>query len=443
MIIVYNGRMITRDEKNPFIEDGAVLIDGKIIKEVGKTTQLKKKYPKSELIDAKGGLIMPAFINMHEHIYSAMARGLSIKGYKGNTFLEILDGQWWKIDRNLNNNLTYYSALETYIECIKNGVTTIFDHHASFGEITNSLDFIEKANNELGLRSCLCYETSDRDGQKKSDSAIKENIRFIKKCEKDKSDMIKAMFGMHAQFTLSDKTLEKSMKDIPKGVGVHIHVAEGIEDLHACLKDHHKRIVDRLYDFGILGEKTMLAHAIYVNEHELDLIKHSNTMVVHNPESNMGNACGCPPTLRQFQKGILVGLGSDGYTHDMMESYKVAKLLHQHSNCDATCAWGEIPAMLFENNAKMANRYFKTPLGKIKKGYSGDVIVVNYIPPTPMNKDNISGHLLFGINGAMVNTTICAGKVLMKDRKLQNIDEEKTLAKIREASKVLWKKING
>ena len=96
---------------------------------------LKKKYADAEFIDAKGGVIHPAFINTHEHIYSALARGLSIKGYAPNGFLEILDGLWWTIDRNLDNDLTKLSAEATYLECIKNGVTTIFDHHASFGEI--------------------------------------------------------------------------------------------------------------------------------------------------------------------------------------------------------------------------------------------------------------------------------------------------------------------
>ena len=157
MLIVGNGKVVTRNPQQPFIENGAVVLEGNKILEVGDSS-LKAKYPDAEFIDAHDGVIMPAFINAHEHIYSALARGLSIKGYNPKGFLDILDGQWWTIDRHLDNELTKLCALETYIECIKNGVTTIFDHHASFGEIAGSLFAIEEAAKETGVRSCLCYE---------------------------------------------------------------------------------------------------------------------------------------------------------------------------------------------------------------------------------------------------------------------------------------------
>ena len=255
--------------------------------------------------------------------------------------------------------------------------------------------------------------------------------------------MIAGMMGMHAQFTISDATMELAAANKPDEVGYHIHVAEGIEDLHDCLKKYGKRIVDRLMDFNILGEKTLLGHCIYINPHEMDLIKDTNTMVVHNPESNMGNACGCPPTMELVHRGILTGLGTDGYTHDMIESYKVANVLHKHHLCDANAAWGEVPKMLFENNAAIANRYFKTPLGVLKEGAAGDVIVVDYNPPTQLDASNINGHILFGMTGRDVVTTVANGRVLMKDREIKVIDVEEAMAKCREESAKLWHSING
>ena len=135
-LIIGNGRVITRDEENTFIENGAVAMDGNTIVMVGNTEDVKKTYPEAEFTDAKGGMIMPAFINAHEHIYSAFARGLSIKGYNPQGFLDILDGMWWTIDRHLTLEQTKLSAYATYIDSIRNGVTTVFDHHASFGHIT-------------------------------------------------------------------------------------------------------------------------------------------------------------------------------------------------------------------------------------------------------------------------------------------------------------------
>ncbi|MDD3339096.1 MAG: putative aminohydrolase SsnA [Lachnospiraceae bacterium] len=443
MLVVGNGKLVTRDSDNPYLADGAVAMDGTKIVEVGSTGDIRKKYPTAEYIDAKQGVIMPAFINTHEHIYSAMARGLSIKGYDPKGFLDILDGQWWTIDRHLTLEQTKYSAVDTLLSSIKNGVTTVFDHHASFGHITDSLFTIADVAKELGIRACLCYEVSDRDGMDKARESVMENANFIKYALKDDTDMIAGMMGMHAQFTVSDETFDLAAANKPDEVGYHIHVAEGIEDLHDCLQKYGKRIVDRLYDHNVLGEKTLLGHCIYINPHEMELIKDTDTMVVHNPESNMGNACGCPPTMELVHRYILCGLGTDGYTHDMIESYKVANILHKHHLCDANAAWGEVPKMLFENNAKIANRYFKAPLGVLKEGAAADVIVMNYNPPTELGAHNINAHILFGMMGHDVVTTIGNGKVLMQDREVKVIDEEKAMADIRQESAKLWKSING
>lgn len=442
MLIVGNGRMITRDPENPFYENGAVAIEENRICKVGTCSEVKKAYPEADNIDAKGGVIMPAFINAHEHIYSAFGRGLQIQGYNPRGFLDILDGMWWTIDRNLTLEEIRLSAMATCIDSIKNGVTTIFDHHASFGHITDSLSQIEAAAKETGVRSCLCFEVSDRNGKEKAREAVLENEAFIKHALADDSDMIAGMMGMHAQFTISDETMEYAAAHKPDEAGYHIHVAEGIEDLHDSLKKYGKRIVDRLMDWGILGEKTLLGHCIYINPNEMQLIKDTHTMVVHNPESNMGNACGCPPTMELVHKGILTGLGTDGYTHDMTESLKVANVLHKHHLCDPNAAWSEVPKMLYEGNAKIAGRYFKKPLGILKEGAGADVIVSDYIPLTPMDGDNCNSHILFGMTGRSIVTTVGNGKVLMKDRVLTGIDEEKVMADCRQAAALLAKRIN-
>ena len=441
--ILYNGTVFTRDAALPMIEDGAVVWEGDKILELGPRQELLEKYPQAQRLDAKGGVIMPAFINAHEHIYSAMARGLSIKGYDPKGFLDILDGMWWTIDRHLTNEQTRQSARITFLDSIKNGVTTVFDHHASFGEIHDSLFAIEDAAEEFGVRACLCYEVSDRDGKDKARAAVLENAAWIRHALQDKSGMIAGMMGMHAQFTISDETMALAAEHKPAQVGYHIHVAEGIEDLHHCLKHYGKRIVDRLMDWNILGDKTLLAHCIYINPHEMDLIKDTDTMVVHNPESNMGNACGCPPTMELVHRGILTGLGTDGYTQDMLESYKTANVLHKHHLCDANAAWSEVPKMLFEGNREIAGRYFERPLGILKEGAAGDVIVADYIPRTPMDASNVNSHIVFGLTGRSVVTTVCNGRILMKDRELIGVDEEKVLFEARQEAEKLARSING
>ena len=160
MYLVANGRLITRDPAMGYLPDGGVVIDGNKIKAVGATAELKAQYPQAEFIDAKGGVIMPAFINAHTHIYSALARGLSIVGNNPTNFYEVLDGTWWAIDRKLYMEQTRASANALYIDCIKQGVTTVFDHHASYAEIPGSLFTIAESAKRFGIRSCLCYEVS-------------------------------------------------------------------------------------------------------------------------------------------------------------------------------------------------------------------------------------------------------------------------------------------
>lgn len=443
MLIIGNGRMITRNDANPFLENGAVCIDGKKIKKVGQTEALKTEFPEAEFIDAKGGVIMPGLINTHNHIYSAMARGLSIDGYNPKGFLDILAGMWWTIDNHLTPEQTRQSAIATYIDCIKNGVTTVFDHHASYGSTTDSLFVIADAAKELGVRTCLCYEVSDRNGEDKMKEAVLENEAFINHALNDDTDMLAGMFGLHAQFTLSDKSLAFCAAHKPEGVGYHIHVAEGIEDLYDSLRKYGKRIVTRLMDMDILGPKTLAAHCIYVNPHEMDILKETNTMVVHNPESNMGNACGCPPTMEIYRKGILTGLGTDGYTNDMLESMKVANVLHKHNSCNPNEAWTEVPAILFKGNADIAARYFETPVGVLKEGAAADVIIADYNPLTPMDAANVNGHILFGMNGRNIVTTMINGKLLMKDRELLGIDEAKAMADCRAEALKLKNSINA
>ena len=442
MQLLTNGRLITRDPAKPYFEKGAVAFEGTKITEVGEEAALRAKYPDAKVIDAKGGVIMPAFINAHTHIYSALARGLAIVGNNPTNFYEVLDGTWWAIDRKLTLAGTKASADALYLDCIKQGVTTIFDHHASYCEIPGSLFKIAESAREFGIRSCLCYEVSDRDGEEKCLQAIQENADFITYCEKEQDPMLKAMFGGHALFTISDKTFDRMVAANNGRTGYHIHVSEGMNDVYDSLQNYGRRPVQRLQDHGILGPKTILGHCIHVNSAEIEIIKSTDTMVVNNPESNMGNAVGICPVLPLYKNGILLGMGTDAYTNDMLESLKVALCSQRSNACLPNVAWCEVTDMLFKNNAKIGARYFPDELGVLKAGAAADIIVMDYKPYTPFSDANIDGHMLFGMTGRQCQTTIGNGKVLMLDRQLVGVDEEAVNAHILEEAKKLWGALN-
>ena len=442
MYLIGNGQVITRDPENPYLRDGAVVTEGSKILAVGEWDTLKRAYPDAQFIDAKGGVIMPGLINAHTHIYSGLARGLSIVGNNPTNFFEVLDGTWWAIDRHLTLDGTRACAYATILDCIRNGVTTIFDHHASFCEIPGSLFAIRDVAKETGMRSCLCYEVSERDGEEKTEQGIRENAEFAKWALEEDDPMIKAMFGGHALFTISDRTFEKMVEANNGMTGFHIHVAEGMNDVYDSLRNYGCPPVNRLLYNGILGEKTLLGHCIHVSPSEMDIIKETGTMVVNNPESNMGNAVGCAPVLQMMKKGITVGMGTDAYTHDMLESMKVFLIIQRHNAALPNVAWGEDVTMQFTNNRMIAEKYFKVPLGILKEGAAADVIVMDYKPFTPFSDENIDGHMLFGMNGRNCRTTMINGRLLYRDREFVDLDEEKINAWTLEQSKKLWGELN-
>ena len=442
MLLIGNGKLFTRDEERPYLPDGAVVIDGDTVQEVGSLADMKAKYPAAEFVDARGQIILPGLINAHTHIYSGLARGLAITGNHPTNFLEVLEGTWWNIDRHLTLDGTRACAYATVLDCIRDGVTTIFDHHASFCEIPGSLFAIKDVCQELGIRANLCYEVSERDGAEKCGQAIRENADFARWAKEQDDDMIKAMFGGHALFTISDKTFEEMVKANDGMTGFHIHVAEGMNDVYDSLRKYGCRPVNRLLYNGILGEKTLLGHCIHLSPAELDILRETGTMVVNNPESNMGNAVGCSPVLQMMQKGILVGMGTDAYTHDMLESLKVFLLIQRHNACLPNVGWCEAMEMLFQNNAKIAARFFQKPLGVLKPGAAADVIVMDYKPFTPFSEENLDGHMLFGMMGKNCRTTVINGKVVYRDREFVNLDEEAVNAWTMEQSKKLWGELN-
>jgi putative selenium metabolism protein SsnA len=440
-LLVGNGRLITRDERQPLIEGGCVAIQDGLIVAVGPTTDLRRNYPGVRFIDACGRLIMPGLINTHMHLYSTFARGMALKDDAPDNFVHILERLWWRLDRVLTLEDVYLSAMVAMIDCIRNGTTTIFDHHSSPGAVASSLFRIADAARQTGLRSCLCYEVTDREGAEVTGASIEENRAFLRYCRESEDSLLRGLFGLHASFTIGDRTMGRCVDSAAEfDAGFHIHVAEAASDQAQCEREHGRRVVQRLHDCGILGRRTIAAHCVHVDSSEIDLLHASETSVIHNPESNMGNAVGCAPVLDMVHRGVRAGLGSDGYTCDMFESLKVANMLHKHNAGQPSVGWAEPPAMLFAENSRIASECFGHPVGKLIPGAVADVIVVDYDPPTPILASNIDSHILFGVSGRSVDTTIIGGRVAMQDRKLLAIDEAEIMAKARVAAARLWQR---
>src|SRR5512146_3187374 len=414
-----NGIVVTLGPGNRVLWNASVVTDGEGILAVGDTADLRTKYPAAESVDCAGKVVLPGFICTHHHFYSTMARGMAIPGEPASNFVEILERLWWKLDMALSDEDVLLSAQIPLIECIRNGTTTIMDHHASPGQREGSLDLLETAVRQAGIRASLCYEVSDRNVK---GGGVEENRRFIKKVGKG-DGQIASMMGLHASFTLSDETLEECVgiaKDA--GVGCHVHVAEDLADREDSLKKYGVPTVQRLHKMGASGRQSLFIHCVHIDEAEMDTIAATKTAVVHNPESNMNNAVGVTRLFDLLRRGILVGLGTAGMGSDMLAQMRCGYLLHRLANHDPRVAFMEMPQLLLQNNAEIAERQLGIRLGEITEGHPADLAIMDYQPPTPLSEANFLGHLIFGLVDATVDTTVCQGKILMRNKKILSMD---------------------
>ena len=177
------------------------------------SADLIARYPEAEQLDAKGQLVLPGSICGHTHFYGAFARGMAIPGEPAKNFVEILEKLWWRLDRALDEESIRLSALVCLVDAIRNGTTTLIDHHASPNLIDGSLDICADAILQSGLRVCECYEVTDRNGPDGAKAGIAENIRFAKSLVTRHSSLLAASFGLHASFTVGLETLDRCVAE--------------------------------------------------------------------------------------------------------------------------------------------------------------------------------------------------------------------------------------
>jgi putative selenium metabolism protein SsnA len=425
-MIVGNARILTFDSANRVFDAGSVEIqDGKITG----TGQVNPKLPD---VDAGGRLLMPALLNCHTHLYSTLARGMALAGAAPRNFPEILEKLWWRLDRALLPDDIYYSALVGLIDAAKSGVGTLLDHHSSPNACAGSLDYIAQAAREVGLRAALCYETSDRNGAANALAGVRENIRFLERTGAG-DGMVAAAFGLHASFTLTDRTLRRCVEANESLHGAfHVHVAEDACDAAA---------VERLERFGVLDQRTLAAHCVHVGARGMATLARRQVNAIHNPQSNCNNAVGSAKLLELVRRGVLVGLGTDGCGPSLWDEFKTALDVQKLRERDPRAGHAEAYAAAFLNNRDIVRKLWGWELGRIEPGAKADLILVDYFPPTPLTADNLFGHLLFGIANAPVDSLMVEGRWVVRGRECVTVDERAIAGKATTQARALWNRL--
>jgi putative selenium metabolism protein SsnA len=384
-------------------------------------------------------ILMPGQICAHTHFYGAFARGMYIPGPPAKDFPEILQTLWWKLDKALDLEGVRSSAEVCLVDAIRNGTTTLIDHHASQRAIDGSLDVIAEAVMQSGLRAALCYEVTDRDGPNAAQAGVRENVRFrqwIESASGAHRGRLATTFGLHASLTLSDDTLARCAAEANR---FHIHVAEHPADEYDSLQRSGKRAVERLQDFGITGPESIMAHCIHIDAWEMALLAETETFVSHQPRSNMNNAVGAAEIMPMLRRGMAVCLGNDGFSNDMFAEMKAADMLQKVAHGDPRYLGADkVLQMAVVNNRQLAATFFDRPVGAIAPGAYADLILLDYHPTTPLSAENLPWHILFGVSGGHVHSTIVQGVTLMRNRELLTLDESEIATRSRRNAKATW-----
>ena len=414
-----------------YIENGYLVYDDKIV-EVGDMKNFKNKgYDKVE--DFGGDLLMPTFVCAHSHIYSIFARGL-ILPFNPKNFQDILDQMWWKLDAELVNKETYYSAICAGEEFLLNGVTSVIDHHAS-GEILGSLKELRKAFvGPLKMRGIFCFETSDRYDVK---ACLKENSSFARKYPGE------GLFGMHASMSISDKTL-KSIAKVQNGVPVHVHVSESEMDEEDSYSKYGKSIIERFDEAGILIPNSLIVHGVHLRDEELDIIAKNKCYMVVNTTSNMNNAVGLPYVKNYIDHNIPVMVGNDGLNSNMASEYmNVLFSGHVRAGSPTALGVGDVQKMI-RNSYKYVGDRLGVKLGEFKSGYEADFMRVQYTPFTKMDETNALGHIVFGLFPNFKPSDVYTyGKKRVKNYKITSKSLVNQVIEARQYADNLWAKVKG
>ncbi len=392
----------------------------------------------AERHDCSGCLIVPGNVCAHTHLYSALARGMPYTLEPPENFVQILQRVWWRLDRALDEEAVRASALVGGMEALLSGTTTVVDHHASPNAIDGSLDVIDDALATLGMRSVLCYETSDRDGPERARAGVAENRRFAGSVATRSPSLTRGMIGAHASFTLSDDTLE-ACADAARahGVGVHVHAAEDMADEYDAVTVHGVRVAARLAEAGILDRQTLLAHGVHFDESEVALVEAAHASVAHNARSNMNNSIG---RARVDDLGARVALGTDGIGADMFEESRTAYFRLREDGAAAAPSW---PLERLAAGASLVGAAFGEPrLGRLEAGAPADLVVLDYAAPAPLHESSFAGHWIFGLSSRHVRDVMVAGEWVVRDRKLARVDQQELAAEARLEAERLWRRLD-
>lgn len=414
----------------PRMGQADIVVKGDVIVQVGGT--VPDSLPR---IDVSGCIVTPAFVVAHTHLYMTLAAGMPPPPTSPRTLADHLQWVWWALDKALDDDLVYTSALVGAAMAAKAGASCVVDLHSSPRAIEGSLDRIEAALDEVGLTGVLAYETSDRDGRGRRDGGLRENRRFLEKVKAGKTRH-RGLVGAHALMTLNDDSLDALRELAEKqGAGLHVHVAEDTSDETDAVKNRKTSLGARLERLGLARRGSVAAHGVHLPTGHLEALVSAGGFLATCPRSNMHHAVGTCQA-----GGARIALGTDGFDHDLLAEARVYALRHTEAR-DGLAR--EVGARIATGQELAALHFGEKVPRKLQVGARADLVVLDYDGVTPQSPSNLLDHVARGWSSSHVRDTMVGGQFVVRDRKLVNVDERELAPRARAAAGRLWERMQG
>lgn len=403
------------------VEDGKISYIGK---------DLPDSFAADEVIDGKGMLATAGMVNTHGHVSMTLLRSYA----DDMALMDWLENKIWPIEAKMNAKDIYWGAMLGIAEMLKSGTTCFADMYCF-------MDDVARAVAETGIRANLSRGLIGLAPDK--DEKLAENTQLVKDWQGYDNGRIRITYGPHAPYTCPVEYLQKVIEAAQaNNAEIQMHLCETKGEVENCIKEHDVTPIKLMDQLGMFEQGTIAAHCVYLTEDDMDIMAAKNVRVAHNPQSNLKLASGIAPVARMLEKGICVGLGTDGASSnnnlDMLEECRAAAMLHKTTTLNplavpAAQAWD----MATVNGAQVLGF---DELGKLSVGQQADIVLWNMHKPYWYPRHNKLSLLVYAANSSDADTVIVNGKVVLQNGSMTLFDEEKIYAEANlRAQKLLLK----
>ncbi|MCB8565171.1 amidohydrolase [Fusobacterium ulcerans] len=438
-ILIKNGYVISMNKNREIFKNGSVLIEDDKIKAVGKV-EPSLVNADAEIYDVQGKIILPGLVNTHVHLSQQLGRGVA----DDVVLLTWLRERVWPYESSFNYEDSLISSTACCVELIKTGVTTFLEAGGQY------VDAMAEAVEKCGLRACLSKSTMDegeglpKAWQKTTQEELDFQEELFKKYNDTADGRIKIWFGLRTIFNNSDELIKgtKTLAD-KYNTGIHMHVLEVKEEMDYTRATRGETTVEHMNRLGALGPNLVAAHTVWLTEREIDLFRLYDVKVSHNPGAAMKVVLGFAKIPEMLEKGIAVSIGTDGAPSnnrmDMMRDMYLTSLIHKGRTLNPkTVSAEQVLEMATINGARCA--LMEKEIGSLEVGKKADLIILN--PDTIHSLPVIDpvANIVYAMSSENVESNMCNGKWLMKNREILFLDEKDLLEKVKIQNKKVMDK---